>query len=231
MHIKNNRTRFCIDNPKLSHLPQSETKLTLRKGQVLYRDEDAAAYLYEVVSGVLKLEKILPDGREQIVDIVSPGWLCGFSSNNHYTCSCVALAETVVLAHSRAALRVPGVEALTDLEQRLESQICAMHTHTLTMGQKTPEERVATFLMRFIPGYGAPNCSSKEPVGKSSTISIPISQKDIANYLGLSQETVSRIMSKLRYEGLVMREDSYRDLYISDICKLCRYGSMNCDPA
>ncbi len=205
-------------------------QIILGKGQVLFREGDPAVSVFEVLSGAMKISKLLPDGRQQIVEIAVDGWVCGFSRGDAYDATCQALTGSVVLVHPRCSLQ--GVLGL-DLKQarlahQIERQMCALHDHTLSLGRKSAKERVVTLLMRFVPARGIENCRGPSQSPDGASIRLPISRKEIADYLGLTLETVSRTLTELQREGIVARGEKREEFRIHDVCRMCRAAQIGC---
>lgn len=163
--------------------------------QQLFRSGDPIGSIFKVTSGVVAVSKILPDGRRQVLDFFLPGDLCGFlETDNHYAFDCEAITEATTCSFDRERLMVfarrnPDVgEALrVAIAERLKRAVL----HMAVLGQLTSTERVATFLCSMSPAYGACDTLTGHRV-------LPMTRTDIADYLGLRLETVSRALSRLR---------------------------------
>jgi CRP/FNR family transcriptional regulator, anaerobic regulatory protein len=111
----------------------------------------------------------------------------------------------------------------------MEKQMCALHEHTFSLGQKNAKEKVATLLLRLLPAWAVPDCPGVNSSGKGVELSLPLSRKQISQYLGLTLETVSRTVTELAKEGFIARqENNRRAILIPDICKLCRFAQGAC---
>lgn len=197
------------------------TKLSFTSGNTVFLAGDPADRIYEVLDGVLMVFKLLSDGRRQIAEILPSGWLGGFATEGHYDCSCEALTNAAVIAYTRAELDRSQLLS-SRLQHQTEEQLCALHEHTLNLGRKDAEERLATFLMRFIPGRGRLGCvGPKHPDDDDARIHVPMSRAEMADYLGLTLETVSRMVTVLVRKGLVKVGPKQGEIYVNDVCKLC----------
>lgn len=162
--------------------------------QQLFRSGDPIGSIFKVTSGIVAVSKILPDGRRQVLDFFLPGDLCGFlETDQHYAFDCEAITAVTTCSFDRERLMVfarrnPDVgEALrVAIAERLKRAVL----HMAVLGQLTSTERVATFLCSMSP-YGV--CDT--PTGHRV---LPMTRTDIADYLGLRLETVSRALSRLR---------------------------------
>ncbi|WGD30133.1 helix-turn-helix domain-containing protein [Ancylobacter sp. WKF20] len=152
---------------------------------------DTARRIMEVVEGAVMLTKLLPDGRRQVVELLGPGDVFGLAACDVYACSAETLTAAVITTHDRGALeRDPMLAAR--LLRRFEAQLCAMHSHALVLGRMSALERVAFFLLRLMP---------EGVVG--GTLHLSMTRQEIADFLGLTLETVSRAFSELKRRGLV----------------------------
>ncbi|HML08975.1 MAG TPA: helix-turn-helix domain-containing protein [Xanthobacteraceae bacterium] len=154
----------------------------------IFGENEPADYLYRVVSGTVRTYKILTDGRRQIGGFYLPGDIFGLEFADEHTYSAEAITDAKVLVIKRSALaalagRDAGVArelfALTARElQRVQERVLLL--------VKSAQERVASFLLEMAERALAGNA-----------IDLPMSRQDIADYLGLTIETVSRTLSSL----------------------------------
>ncbi|MCK0207318.1 helix-turn-helix domain-containing protein [Starkeya koreensis] len=161
---------------------------------------DPARRIMEVVEGAVMLTKLLPDGRRQVVELLGPGDVFGLAHDEAYACSAETLTPATITTHERNALeRDPALAAR--LLRRFEAQLCVMHSHALVLGRMSALERVAFFLLRLMPDG---------MVG--GTLRLAMTRQEIADFLGLTLETVSRAFSELKRRGLVVlqRADEVR---------------------
>jgi CRP/FNR family transcriptional regulator len=170
-----------------------------RKGQTILSEGDLAERCFEVVRGVARAYRVLPDGRRQIVDFVFPGEILGFGLEGTYEYSADAVTETSVHGFGRAAVDRLNVEQpalAARLRDSIYRELRAAQDHIVLLGRKTASERVASFFLALARKSGAANHDS-------GMIWVPMSQCDIADYLGLTTETVNRVMSQLRECGTI----------------------------
>ncbi|BAI75291.1 CRP/FNR family transcriptional regulator (plasmid) [Azospirillum sp. B510] len=169
----------------------------------LFREGDAAGSVFRVLSGMVRLYKMLPDGRRQIIGFLQAGEMMGLAFADQY----LYTAETVT---ATTIQRIPRLEldALMDAQpafaRRLlsttTSELMAAQDQMVLLGRKTAAEKVATFLMRLGDRKGAGKGDGK---GDGRTIDLPMSRGDIADHLGLTTETVSRTLTKLKSTRLI----------------------------
>ncbi|HVX77974.1 MAG TPA: helix-turn-helix domain-containing protein [Bradyrhizobium sp.] len=167
----------------------------------IYGEDEPAEYLYQVVSGAVRTYKILEDGRRQICAFYLPGDIFGFEAGDTHMASAEAVGETHVLVVKRSAIMVRA-----DHERDLARQLWEATAQELRRFQehmllliKSAEERVAGFLMDMA-----------RRAARTSTVDLPMSRQDIADYLGLTIETVSRTFTQLEQSGLIALPTSRR---------------------
>lgn len=188
--------------------------------EVIFYEGDIADRIFEIEDGTVMLYKLLPDGRRQVVEMLGPNDLFGFPAHGIYDCAAETLVPTVV-----RAVRRRDVEEAADLQGHITrcllSQVETLHDHAMLLGRKSANERVATFLMRFVPNRGGLGC-----VGPSKTdsdeqvVRLTMTRQEIADYLGLTIETVSRVISDMKRRGLIQIERTDR-IRIMNICGIC----------
>jgi len=215
--------------PPQGHIPSA--KRLYEAGQPVYHQGQPATHLFEVTSGVLKLSKMTEDGRCHVVEIVPRGWICGFSIGGLYDAACDALTEATAISYLKSD--IDEADATDDRERlthQMERQICDLHDHSLMLSRKSASERIASLLMRFISGRGAPNCTGPAFGEDDAAIEVPMSGKDIGDFLGLNAETVSREITRLSRKGLIKRAPGKRNAYyIIDVCNLCKAAHNDCE--
>ena len=198
--------------PSLADLPRaSQTSGTdpfaglghtkvLDREQSVFAEGDAADAIFRVLDGVIRLYKLLPDGRRQIIGFFQAGDIMGLAFSDRYLYS----AETVT---ATSLQRIPRtqLETLMDtrpsLARRLlsvtTSELVAAQDQMLLLGRKTALEKLASFLL-----------SLSRRAGGRRAIALPMSRGDIADHLGLTTETVSRGFTKLKTSRLIRIVDN-----------------------
>jgi CRP-like cAMP-binding protein len=201
---------------------QSEGRRQLFKRRTqVFREGDPARRIYQLVGGRVMLYKLLPDGRRQVVEVIGEGGVFGVTSRPIHDCSAEALMATEVISYERAAVE-QSVELSRELAARIEVQFCALHDHVVLLGRKSALERVASFVMHCVPGRGVFNCPGPPRAGEDcADIPLGMTRHEIADYLGLTIETVSRVFSEFRRRGIVMI-DGHEHVRVKDVCSMCR---------
>ena len=195
---------------------------------VIYFEGDDARHLYEIVSGAAMLYKLLPDGRRQVVEVLGPGDLFGFDMDDQHDCSAETLVGTTVLVFNRRDIQASSA-AQSHLTRCALQQVCAMHDHAVLLGRKSAYERVASFLMRFVPNRGRAHCPGpKDENNDTGVVSLNMTRQEMADYLGLTIETVSRVISDMKRKG-VIRLEKHDRVIINRICGLCQLTGTHAD--
>ena len=187
---------------------------------LIFLEADPSDRIFQIVDGAVMLYKLLPDGRRQVVELLGPGDVFGLGCTPVYDCAAELLTKATITAYDRGAVeKYPKL--LLSLCARVHKQICALHDHAVLLGRKSAIERVASFLMRFVPDRGVHACPGPRKGGDDATIQLGMTRQEIADYLGLTIETVSRAFSELRRRGLIAIERP-EEVRVNDVCKICR---------
>jgi CRP/FNR family transcriptional regulator len=167
------------------------------------------------VSGGLKLFKGLRDGRAQITGYLLPGDFLGLPPRGTYTFSAEALEKTELCRFPRVALK-RVFDKYEKLQDRfltvVHDDLIAAQEHMLLLGRKTAMERLCTFLVRLLH-------RTERVGGVTAPLRLPLHRTDIADYLGLTVETVSRTFSQLRKSELIRLEKADR-VFVLDRARL-----------
>jgi len=163
-------------------------QMSFPRNAEIYGEGEAADYIYRVVSGAVRTYKVLADGRRQVGGFYLPGDMFGLEPGDEHTFSAEAIAESKVLVIKRSA-----VMALAERDGEVARQLWNLTGRELSRVQdhillliKSAHERVATFLLEM---------AERESAGNA--VDLPMSRQDIADYLGLTIETVSRTLSHM----------------------------------
>ena len=187
----------------------------------VFHEDDPANRIYQLIDGAAMLYKLLPDGRRQVVELIGPGDVFGLSSLPVHDCAAETLTETNIVAYDRSAAE-KSAGFMRRLNARMHAQICALHNHAVLLGRKSAIERVASFIMRCVPGRGLGEfCTGRQGKDDSADIRLGMTRQEMADFLGLTIETVSRSLSALRRRGAV-KIDKQDRLHVNDICRICK---------
>lgn len=196
----------------------------LQKGEAIFRKGDPLKYLYVVRSGTAKLIRVTQAGEEQILGFYFPGELLGFDAIEHgeYQCTAVALETMTYCAFPFSRLEelsqlIPGLQH--QMFRLMSREISIENEMLLSICNKKADERVATFLLGLSERFHNLGYSAKE-------FSLSMSRQEIATYLGITIETVSRILSRFQKENIistnrkfVIIEDTGRLKQLSNDCE------------
>ncbi|WP_342363989.1 helix-turn-helix domain-containing protein [Terrarubrum flagellatum] len=167
--------------------------------ETLFVQGEAADAVYSLTSGVARLYKIMPDGRRQIVGFGLPGDFLGLAMRDRYGFSVDAVTEVSACRFARGAY-----SNFVDDHPTLLRRLHEFATHELTLaqdqmlllGRRNAEEKLASFLISMRERWA----KLGEP---SITVELPMSRQDIADFLGLTIETVSRTFTKLAKRKII----------------------------
>ena len=162
---------------------------------------EPARAIYQIVSGNVMISKLLPDGRRQIFELLGPGGIFGVTPNGHHD----SVAESLTEVRLTAFDKIPAENASnfnSFIAELLKIQICALHEHAVLLGRKSAVERVASYIMELIETPSNQARINQDLV----TIRVIMTRSEIADYLGLTLETVSRAFSHLKRSGIISYE-------------------------
>ena len=175
-------------------------------GAEIFRQGAAACSVYRIVSGVVRTTRLAEDGRRQIGDFHFPGELLGLEEADEHAFAAEALGQCEVVVIRRPVLERTAAENLSvanALRHAGAERLRKMQRHLIQIGRKSAIERVATVLAQFARH------------AEEEVVDLPMSRQDIADYLGLTIETVSRMISQLQ-ASKVIRLTTLRQMRICD---------------
>ncbi|RXF73186.1 Crp/Fnr family transcriptional regulator [Hansschlegelia zhihuaiae] len=175
-------------------------KVIFRSKETLFLQGDDARAVYNVTCGTLRLYKLLPDGRRQIVGFLLPGDFVGLSLSERYGFSADAIDQVSACRFDRGDFidfvdRNPHL--LRRLHQAATHELTLAQDHMVLLGRRAAEEKVAAFLL-------AMRGRLRRLGGSAVTIPLAMTRQDLADHLGLTLETVSRVVSKLAREKTIL---------------------------
>ncbi len=183
--------------------------VSLKASAYLFYEGDEVERLYRVVNGVVRLTRLLEDGRRQVIAFGYPSDIIGFPADGRHHTDCDALVETRLQTYRVSALEHGDgdPELHASLLQAALAEISAMQDHFMMLGRKSATEKVASFLSVITDRYG-------ETCGAFRQITLPMKRSDIADFLGLTTETVSRTFTTLRKAGVIAMRGSHTVIVI-----------------
>ena len=186
------------------------------KDEEIYGEGDSATWVFKVISGVVRSCKILSDGRRQIDAFHVAGDIFGIERGTTYRFSAEAVGPATV-----QALRRCNLEALATSDTALARQVVATallnleraQQHMILLGRKSATEKVATFLLEMADRVHV------------DAIELSMSRGDIADYLGLTIETVSRTLTQLERDGVIAVPTVRRNIVLRNKAALRRLNA------
>jgi CRP/FNR family nitrogen fixation transcriptional regulator len=161
----------------------------------VYGEDEPVDHLYEVVSGAIRIAKLTSDGRRQISRFCLPGEMFGLEAGGAHAFSAEATTDSAIRLVRRSAIAATAVREPAMLERlwtQTMLQLTRAEDHMLLLGRKHAQERIATFLLDMA-----------KRLSDDDEFELPMSRRDIADYLGLTIETVSRIFTLLEQQRLI----------------------------
>ncbi|MGL4186054.1 MAG: fumarate/nitrate reduction transcriptional regulator Fnr [Thiotrichaceae bacterium] len=216
-----------LTRDELELLEKTIDKTTkIKKRDYLFHRDDTQSSIYAVKSGAIKTSLSTPDGEEQILGFYLPGDLLGFDAfaHNRHTCDAQALDDSLVCELNMEHFQELCGKIASMRGQMLRQvglEIEREHMLLLTLGQMRTEERLATFLS----GLSERN---RERGFSSSEFYLPMARHDLANYLGMAVETLSRMFSRLQEEKIITVQ--HRLIKIQDMQRLKQLAHHTCRP-
>jgi CRP/FNR family transcriptional regulator, nitrogen fixation regulation protein len=194
----------------------SLNEFTYKKGAEIYGEKEHAEYVYQVKAGAVRSYKLLNDGRRQIGAFHLVGDIFGLENGSVHRFTADAVVTTTVRLIKRQSL-----EAVAESDAVVSRNLLSMTTsnlehaenHLLLLGRKTALEKVAAFLIEMDARLTA-----------TGVVALPMSRRDIADYLGLTLETVSRALSRLQRAGvLAFIGHTQREIELRDRLQLASF--------
>ena len=172
------------------------TEFSYKKDEEIYGEGEPSEYVYQVIRGAVRTYKLLNDGRRQIGAFHLPGDVFGLDPGSSHRLTAEAIADTTVRLVKRRSLEAAAgsnVQVAHNLWTMTAGDLRHAEDHMLLLGRKTAIERVATFLLEM-----------DRRLAKTGMMALPMCRRDIGDYLGLTLETVSRALSQLNDQGILV---------------------------
>lgn len=188
-----------LDNTEIEALAQFVATQTFKSGDELFSEADVASVTFTVTSGAVKTHKLMADGRRQVTGFFFPGDFVGLTHGDTYPFTAEAVGDVKACRFDRRQLE-DVMEEFPQLRQRLlndaSDELAAAHQQMLLLGRKTAQERLATFLLSI-------DEKTHDWRADEDTIALQMTRTDVADYLGLTTETVSRTFTQFRKNGYI----------------------------
>jgi CRP/FNR family transcriptional regulator, nitrogen fixation regulation protein len=201
--LRNGRSSMGVAPDSLAEaLGMMGAAMPFSRNMEIYGEGEPAAYLYKVVHGAVRTHRLLNDGRRQIGGFYLPGDVFGMEIDDVHRLSAEAICDSKILVLKRStivALAARQGEIAHDLWAMTARELAHLQNLMLTLGRKTAQERLAAFLLEMAARSRS-----------SDAVDLPMSRQDIADYLGLTIETVSRTLTHLENELAIALPTSRR---------------------
>ncbi|MEW6438465.1 MAG: helix-turn-helix domain-containing protein [Pseudomonadota bacterium] len=184
----------CAEDRAIGGLGVAGTIIHFAQDREIYAEGAAASAFYKVVSGVVRTCKFLSDGRRQIDAFYRAGDIFGVEGDAQHSLSAEAVSDCTLIAYRRRGVDAAIAEGtgIAQLFDHLLRRVAQTQEHVLLLGRRSALEKVAAFLVDWA-----------DQSAERNIVSLAMTRQDIADYLGLTIETISRTLSQLEREGLI----------------------------
>lgn len=207
-----------LATPLLNHAAPRAASMTESRGGMrrtyeaeaeIFAEGDRAATFYKVVSGVVRTYKLLSDGRRQVDAFHLPGDIFGVEVGEEHRFNAEAVTEAKLAVHRREPRALAGDDGVLAREvvAAMMRSLEQAQDHMLLLGRKSAKERIASFLLSLSRRMGC----------RGAAVELPMSRADIADHLGLTVESVSRVVTQLEREGLIELLPNRRAVVLRDL--------------
>ncbi|HMP98165.1 MAG TPA: Crp/Fnr family transcriptional regulator [Cyclobacteriaceae bacterium] len=217
------KSLFCgLSNEELNEISENKTCVTYKKGQTLFYEGTRPMGLFCVNSGKIKVSRMSSQGKEYILRISSPGDFLGYRallSEEHYAASATVIEDAQVCF-------IPKSDFLKTLQknpaffERMMKAVChelgVLEERVADLAQKSVRERLAGTLIMLKDTYGL----EKSDHNKPDLIDLALSREDLASIVGTATETVIRLLSEFKNDGLISMEG--KKIKVLDVKKLAK---------
>jgi CRP/FNR family transcriptional regulator, nitrogen fixation regulation protein len=182
-------------NPIADSIELMGARMSYARNAEIYGEGEPAEYVYKVMSGAVRISKLLDDGRRQVTAFHLAGEIFGLELGKEHRFSAEAISESGILVVKRStvlALAGRDGEVARQLWTLTADALQRVQDHMLVLGCMNAKERVANFLLQLA-----------KRVSRGDELELPMSRQDIADYLGLTIETVSRTMTQLENDATI----------------------------
>lgn len=210
----------ALEPSQLLALSRSSSKQRAEAGEEIVGDAEVVDHYSNLLTGVVKLTKTLSDGRQQIVGLQFAPDFVGRPFGRESAVTAQAATSVSLCSFPRGVMERMIAEQ-PELEHRLFQQVLKeldqARDWMVMLGRKTAAEKVASFLLMIARNIDP----TADPNRRSAAFDLPLTRGEIADFLGLTIETVSRQLTRLRTDGLILVENS-RHVVINDLGRLAR---------
>lgn len=202
----------ALEPEELRRIADITQTVRIDGGHAVFSEGDPADAMYNVTAGHVKLYKLLPDGRRQITGFLGTGDFIGLPVNESYAYTAECITTSTLCRFQRRKLETLLGE-VPKMQRRLFSmaanELIAAQDQMLLLGRKTAKEKICSFLLQL-------SIRARRRGHKDNPVYVPMSRADIADYLGLTTETVSRTFTQLKTSRVISLQEGNRVL-LSDL--------------
>lgn len=201
---------FATQGPLFDNVQVGGASMTFERNAEVYGEGESADYVYKVLSGSVRAYKVLSDGRRQVTAFYLPGDVFGIDSGSEHSNSAEAIDKATILVVKRSSVfntAASNSEVARHLWSITAAELKRSQNHALLL-IKTAKERIVAFLLDMSERLAGKGC-----------VELPMSRQDIADYLGLTIETVSRTLTALS-EGSTIQFLASRRIVLSNPSQL-----------
>lgn len=201
----------------LDLLEQFGTTISVPRDREIHGQGDRSAWCYRVISGCVRVVNLLEDGRRQISEFLMPGDTLGFDALEIHDFAAEAVTDVILRRYPRRmvdALAERNMTLARRLRDVMSTNLRMAHARLVLLGRKTASERIASFLLEMV---------ERLPQARRNVLDLPMSRTDIADHLGLTIETVCRVLAHLRREGTILIDRA--NITISNVTALQQMAS------
>ena len=210
----------CLSEEKLQVFSNISFQKNFSNKENIFLQNDPSTYLYNVTEGNVKIYQLLDDGRIQITGFLYPGDFFGSYRNNKYNYCAESIGDLKTCAFDQKILDKYLDEnpiLAKELLNKTSFELTLAQDRLTVIGKLSATERIAKFLVNI--------SKQRKRIGwQNNPISLPMTRQDIADYLGLTIETVSRELSSLKASNIIKIITS-KKIYLSDIDALEKYSN------
>jgi CRP/FNR family nitrogen fixation transcriptional regulator len=214
------KPRLLGELGELCHAKISSSEFKYRKDTVIFGEAEPADYIYQVFEGAVRTHKLLSDGRRQIGAFHLPGDIFGLENGDFHRFTAEAIVDTTVRLVGRHSLEREAKNdpaMVRNLMNMTTDNLQHVENHLLLLGRQSATERVAAFLLEMNGRMKA-----------TGAMALPMTRRDIGDYLGLTIETVSRVLMAYQRKGyLKVGGPMQRDISVLNPAGLAEADRVN----
>lgn len=201
-----------LDTNELKRFSKISTDFQKAAKQVICSEDEKSDYIYNIRSGAVRISKMLSDGRRQITGFLFAGDFLGLSCKDRYSYTAEAINDVEICRFPRTKI-IESFREFPALGERVfdmtRTELDATHSQMLLLGRKNAKEKLCSFLVTMWEKSNRMNERDKNEVD------IPMSRSDIADFLGLTVETISRQFTNLHKLGLIELDGAHK-VFLND---------------